>query len=259
MRSGGVSPLRAEVLTLVRMHSHRTLGSRSTGPALVLAAAFAAAACTSGNEPVKLTPAEHAALMKQEAAQSAASSSNPAAANPHAGMAPGGHGGSMTGAMPKSAGALQYSVPEGWITQVPSSSMRKAQFLLPKEGNDPEDAQLVLFHFGGEGGSVDANLERWAGEFDQADGRATKDVMVTSTRTVNDMKVTEVSMSGRFVPSQMPGQQPKSPRDDWSMLGAIVESPSGPYFAKLTGPKATVARWEASFRQWVSSLKATNG
>lgn len=221
----------------------------------VLLAVGLASACSSGNDPVKLTPAEAAAAKapppSSASGGSAATAKPTMPANPHAGGAP------MTA--PKSAGSLQFSVPEGWVTQVPSSSMRKAQFLLPREGADPEDAQLVLFYFGGEGGSVEANLDRWAGEFTQADGKSSREAMVTTTRTVNDMKVTEVAVSGRFAPAMMPGQSTAIVREKWSMLGAIVETPSGPYYAKLTGPGATVSRWEPSFRQWISSLKSTSG
>lgn len=222
-------------------------------PALVVACL--ASACSGGNDPVKLTPAEAAAAKTPPPASSSggasATAKPPTPANPHAG--------GMPAAAPKTAGSLQYSVPEGWVVQVPSSSMRKAQFLLPKEGADTEDAQLVLFYFGGEGGTVEANLARWAGEFTQADGRDSREAMVTTTRTVNDMKVTEVSVSGKFAPAMMPGQSTAIVRESWSMLGAIVETPSGPYYAKLTGPGATVSRWEPSFRQWIASLKPTSG
>lgn len=213
------------------------------------------AACTTGNEPVKLTPSQAATSASQTATPNAATAATArpnAPVNPHAGMQPG-------GAAPKTAGALQYSVPEGWVVQIPSSNMRKAQFQLPKIEGDTEDAQLILYYFGGEGGSTDDNLKRWAGQFVQPDGRDSMDVLVTSTRTVNDMKVTEASISGTFDAEMMPGMGDRVRREKWSMLAAIVESPSGPYYAKLTGPMGTVSKWEASFRTWVSSLKPTSG
>jgi hypothetical protein len=67
---------------------------------------------------------------------------------------------------------LRYQVPEGWTTEQPRSSMRQAQFSLPRAAGDGEDAEAVIFFFGrGQGGSVTANLERWAGQMQVADGR----------------------------------------------------------------------------------------
>src|SRR5215468_7200472 len=59
----------------------------------------------------------------------------------------------------KSLGSLTISVPAGWVEQAPTSSMRKAQFLLPRAPGDQADGELVVFYFGpGQGGSVEANI-----------------------------------------------------------------------------------------------------
>lgn len=225
---------------------------------LLSATALFGAGCSSGNEPVKLTPAQAAAANAKSAQASGTATGMPrpdAGANPHAGVTGGAAGGSAGGSAGKGGSALQFNVPEGWVVQIPSSSMRKAQFQLPKEASDPEDAQLVLYYFGGEGGTKEANLERWAGQFVQPDGRPSKDVLVTNHRIVNGMPVTEASITGTFDAEMMPGQGDRVRREKWSMLAAIIETQSGPYYAKLTGPSATVGRWEPSFRQWISSLK----
>lgn len=234
------------------MDSLRTL--RIVGLSILSASALVAAGCSSGNEPVKLTPGQAAAASAQGGAASTARPN--AGADPHAGVP----GAPVLGgaAAAKGGGALQFTVPEGWVVQTPTSAMRKAQFQLPKESSDPEDAQLILFYFGGEGGSKEANLERWASQFVQPDGRPSKDVLVTSTRTVNGMAVTEASITGTLDAEMMPGQGDRVRRENWRMLAAIIETPTGPYFAKLTGPNATVSRWEPSFRAWVSSLKPSN-
>src|SRR3982074_3165456 len=53
------------------------------------------------------------------------------------------------------AGELKYKAPAGWVTEQPTSSMRVAQYKLPKVEGDSEDAGLVLYFFGkGQGGSV---------------------------------------------------------------------------------------------------------
>ncbi len=208
----------------------------------ILCVALAATACRSDNEPVKLSPGQAAAPA------ASASTARPSPTAPPAPTA-------ASGQTATAGGALQYSVPTGWIVQTPTSPMRKAQFLLPKESNDAEDAQLILFYFGGEGGSKGDNLKRWAGQFVQPDGRDSMEVLQSTTRTVNGMAVTEASLSGTFDAEMMPGQGDRVRRENWSLQAAIIETPSGPYYAKLTGPRATVGRWEPSFREWISSLK----
>ena len=62
-----------------------------------------------------------------------------------------------------SAGGISFEGPKGWQSQKPSSSMRKAQFVI-KDKNGT--AEVVFFHFGpGAAGGVKANVERWLGQF----------------------------------------------------------------------------------------------
>lgn len=254
MRRGGRSPGGSRVLTLGGMYSLRPIGTpslRLAGLSILSAATLLVAGCSTGNEPVKLTPAQAASSAAASSQGGAASTARP---DPHAGAM----GGAATAAASKGAGALQYKVPEGWVAQIPASSMRKAQFQLPKVEGDTEDAQLVLFHFGGEGGSIQANLDRWADYFVPKDGRTARDLLAVTTRTVSGMNVTEASISGTFDPSKVQGMEGGGLRENWSMLVAIVESPSGPYFARLLGPAGTLSRWDPSFREWISSMKPTN-
>jgi len=44
-------------------------------------------------------------------------------------------------------------------------------------------------------------------------------------------------------------------KEGFRMLAAIVEGDEGPYYAKLVGPANTVAKWEPSFRDFVSRMK----
>src|SRR6185436_3558301 len=71
---------------------------------------------------------------------------------------------------------LKFTVPTGWVEEPRSSSMRVAQYKLPKAAADTEDASLVVYYFGqGQGGSTAANVERWVGQLKQTDGNAAKD------------------------------------------------------------------------------------
>ena len=132
---------------------------------------------------------------------------------------------------------------------------RKAQYRLPRAEKDAEDATLIVHYFGGQGGTMQANLERWCGQFEQPDGRASSDVVRSSTRTVRGIPVHEVDLSGTYVAETSPGSGQRLRKEDWRMLAAVFEAKDGPYYAKLVGPADTVRHWEASFRAFVDAAR----
>jgi len=151
---------------------------------------------------------------------------------------------------------LQFDVPSGWITKPTTSSMRVAEFALPKIAGDAEDASLVLYYFGGQGGTVQANLDRWIGQMTQPDGRASKDVATTSTlKTTSGLAVTLVDLAGTYTAEVTPGSTDRLNKPGFRLRAAVVETPSGPYFVKLTGPAKTMATWNDSFLAFVRSLR----
>ena len=72
--------------------------------------------------------------------------------------------------------------------------MRVAQYALPHAAGDTQDAELVVYYFGGSGGTVEANIERWVGQMQQPDGRPSSAVAKRQSRTVNGLKVTLVDV-----------------------------------------------------------------
>ena len=153
----------------------------------------------------------------------------------------------------KTIGPFKVAVPAGWVEQTPASSMRKAQFSLPKSEGDAEDAELVAFYFGqGQGGSVEANIDRWIGQISQPDGSSSKEKAKTSSREVSGMKVTLVDVSGTYSNTMMGNT---APRPGYRMLAAVIETGEGPWFFKLVGPEKTVVKWSGSFNQFINSLR----
>src|SRR6185295_1324560 len=70
---------------------------------------------------------------------------------------------------------LKFKVPAGWVEEERTSSMRVAQYKLPKAPGDTEDASLVLYYFGpGQGGSTTANIDRWLAQMKQEHGSPAK-------------------------------------------------------------------------------------
>lgn len=157
-------------------------------------------------------------------------------------------------------GSLVYDVPEAWTTEQPSSSMRKAQYRLPAAGEGEESPEMVLFHFPGTGGSVDANIERWRMQFRTAAGEPVPAEQVErSTLAVNDLNVTTVEVEGRFMQGSMTGG-PAEPTDErYRLLAAIIETPTGPWFFKATGPVETINAARDDFLTMLRSLQFESG
>jgi hypothetical protein len=146
-----------------------------------------------------------------------------------------------------SAGGVQWKVPPSWTVDK-GSSMRVATYKVP--GAKPDAAgECPVFFFGpGQGGSVDANLERWSRQFEGSPKAE------TSTRRVNGLPVTIARISGTYLAPGGPAMQSQGKRQGYRLLGAIVEAPEGLVFFKLTGPAATVASAERAFESLLASL-----
>ena len=150
---------------------------------------------------------------------------------------------------------IRFDAPKEWTVQGTTSSMRVAQYALPKAAGDAEDAELIVYYFGGSGGSVQANLDRWLGQMEQPDGRPSKAVAKTSSLTANTLKMTVLDVTGRYVAEISPGSPARHNKPGFRMKAVVIETPRGPYFVKLTGPEKTVGRWESAFDAYLKSAR----
>lgn len=151
------------------------------------------------------------------------------------------------------AGSLTWTVPAGWTAEAPRP-MRAATYKIPAAKGDSEGAELGVFYFGqGEGGGIDANVQRWVGQFTKPDGSPVGKDAKTSQRKVNGLTVHTVDVKGTFAGGG-PMMGGGAPKPGYRLLGAIVEGPQGSVFFKLTGPEKTVASAEKSFKKLVDSI-----
>ena len=147
------------------------------------------------------------------------------------------------------AGGITWNAPSPFTSRPPSSRMRAAEYTV----NGDESALMTVFFFGpGQGGSVQANVDRWVGQMQQPDGRNSQDVAEINTRSVRGINVTIVDVSGTYNASMMGA--PSTPQENQRMLGAIAEGPQGPIFFRLVGPSATIASVVDAFDGLVESF-----
>jgi len=215
--------------------------NRST---LALAACLSvAAACGGSSEPPPLavsTPSSASAP-----AAPAPGPGGPGMLSPHAGtgaLAP-----TPEGRTVEAAGFV-FDLPERWVRQAPTSSMRIAQAEIPGEKGA---ALLSVFFFGeGGGGGVEANLERWVGQVEVAPGVEPE----RGAFEVGAYRVTWIDVSGTLVPTGMGG--PSQPEPGSKLVGAVIEGAGGPWFFKAMGPAETLTAAREEFLAMLRTVRA---
>lgn len=150
---------------------------------------------------------------------------------------------------------LTWQPPEGWQKEQPQSTMRKAQYRLARVDGDPEDATVAIFYFPGQGGSVQANIQRWYGQFKQPDGKSTADIAKVTKTTANGLQQSLIEITGTYLFKPMMMAPKATEKPNFKMLGGIVETPGGPWFVKLVGPKKTIDKWQDSFYDFMKTFK----
>ena len=152
------------------------------------------------------------------------------------------------------AGGLHWSAPPSFKNDGSTRPMRAATYAVPPAAGDAEGGECVAYYFGqGQGGSVDANILRWTGQFQDASGQPIKNA-ATKKKTVHGLPVTTIDVSGTYTGSGGPMMTAKSAKPGYRMLGAIVEGPQGSVFFKFTGPAKTVAANQKGFDGMIESV-----
>lgn len=151
-----------------------------------------------------------------------------------------------------SGAGVHWAMPASWKPEA-QRPMRLATYTVAPGG------ECGVYYFGaGQGGSVEANLDRWIGQFLQRDGKPSKAAAQIANRTIHGLQVTTVDVSGAYTGMGGPTAQPGPAMPGYRMLGAIVEGPQGSIFFKFTGPAKTVAANRAAFDKMLESLGPAN-
>lgn len=152
---------------------------------------------------------------------------------------------------------LKYDAPPTWQKEPVKGGLRLAQFRWPRAAGDAEDGELVVFG-PNIGGGVDANIERWRSQFAGPDSQPVSgDAFRRETFEVAGLRVTLVEIAGRFSAGTMSmmGGSPPPAKDDYRMLGAIVETTNGPWYFKAYGPTATMTAHREEFLTFLRAMK----
>ena len=139
------------------------------------------------------------------------------------------------------AGDFEFALPTPWADSGNTRPMVKAIAVWTDPDGTHEPIDAAFYHFGeGQGGTVQANVDRWKGQFQ---GEVEEDY---EDLDLDGQRVTIVHLRGTYMDGPMFGN--KTPKDGHAMLGAIIESAGGHVFIKATAPEEAIAACRESFR-----------
>ena len=134
---------------------------------------------------------------------------------------------------------ITWTAPVGWQMEG-EKPMRVASYRVPAAPGDLEPGDCAVFFFGsGQGGDIEANLQRWYGQIEQPDGSASSSQAKKVVQSINGVQVTTIEVPGTYLFSPRPMSPDKVKKNGYLLIGAIVEAPGGNVFFKLTAPMQT--------------------
>ncbi|MCE9552673.1 MAG: hypothetical protein K8T91_04750 [Planctomycetes bacterium] len=148
-------------------------------------------------------------------------------------------------------GKVTLTTPTGWVKKEPKfRGIALYEFAVPKAEGDAVEGRVTV---GQAGGDIEANQQRWLGQFVQPDGSKTADRAKRSEKEVAGAKVRMLDVSGTYVAPPFSGGG-KFP--DYRMLAAIVVTPKhGSWYVRLYGPEKTVAQQVENINKMIDGLK----
>ena len=142
--------------------------------------------------------------------------------------------------------AIKLTAPAGWGRKSASSTFVEAEYVLPRAEGDDNDGRLTI---SAAGGSIDANIDRWRGQFG---GKPAKEAQ--EKLALEGLEATIVDFSGDFA-DQRGMMGPTVNRKDYRMLAAIVPIGEQMQFIKAYGPQKTMEKHAAAFTEFVKSVR----
>jgi hypothetical protein len=142
---------------------------------------------------------------------------------------------------------LRAPKPASWVWTKPTMQFRTLQYSVPGAGDSTKQAELVVSVFvDGDGGPLDANIDRWRNQFRAGDRPPEAK---RSSKSVGPLKVELVELAGDYLAMGSP-----APKRDFLQLAAIVQAEGRNVFFRLVGPTETVEANRADFEKLVDGI-----
>ena len=142
-------------------------------------------------------------------------------------------------------------VPTGWTDRTPSSQMRLAEYVVPASAT-ASSAEVIVYFFGTNmKPNVDANRERWRGQFSTADSSPVPETITHDS--TGQFPITLAEYRGTYRRGMGAGSR-DSVRAGQTLIASIVETPHGVLFIQLFGPSERVAAERDAFIRFVKGV-----
>jgi hypothetical protein len=151
---------------------------------------------------------------------------------------------------------LAFTVSDQWENVKASNPVRVAEY---KINGSAGPAEMAVFYFGkNQGGGMEDNIRRWAGQFSDT-GTSAPGAQVARIERDN-LRIALVKTEGTYNPGSMGPMAPKSgPKENYALFGLVVEGgPEGSVFIKVTGPKATIAEQDEALEKMAQSVRVSD-
>ena len=157
---------------------------------------------------------------------------------------------------PVTIAGITYTPAVQW-KDLGAADMKAASYSYGPLEKDKEPANLSVFFFGpNQGGTIEANEQRWIKQMSLPDGGDPAKAAIRYTMDVNGLPAHVLTLYGTFNESMGgPMSQKTTPRENYRLIGVIVEAPQGNVFFKLTGPDYTAKIMVEAFMAMVKQIQ----
>lgn len=153
-----------------------------------------------------------------------------------------------------SIAGIAFFPPTEW-TDLGPSGMRQGNYYYGPIDNDADSAVMAVYYFGpSQGGTIEANLERWINQMKMPDGGDPHDEAKMTEMMAGDIKVHLLKVPGTYTAAGGMMSQGSMEKDGYLMVAAVVEAPEGNVFFKLTGPEKTATEMGAGLVQVLKAV-----
>lgn len=143
---------------------------------------------------------------------------------------------------------VRLTWPQAWKRVAPANSIRLVELRVPDPAGNAADDCIATFSQAG--GTVQWNLDRWKTQILDKDGKPQESK--TDASDINGVRVHTFAATGLYQDG-MPGAS-KTPRDNWTLRGAVLETTPNLTFIKMWGPAKAMTDADAAWKAMLQSV-----
>ena len=140
---------------------------------------------------------------------------------------------------------ITYKMPVQWDGNISTKQFR----LLEVSLKDDSDFSLVLFS--NIQGTAEQNIDRWISQFQIND----KNNIVVKNDSLKEKTISTVELYGTYeVPNMINRNAPKELRNNYGLLGGVIEFKNSIYFVKAVGNSQIIKNNVLAFNEFIYSI-----